>query len=111
MQNDLHVVAVAPNPAEADGQGKALKPLDVTGDAAPMFVCGAIYARFAARVMKVPALAALAAARTRFGCCRRSRMRRLGARPAIALCWTGSCRLRMPLWWIWRARRWGRWRR
>jgi hypothetical protein len=32
MQNDLHVVAVAPNPAGADAQGKALKPLDVTSE-------------------------------------------------------------------------------
>ena len=32
MQNDLHVVAVAPNPAGMDGQGKALKALDVTSE-------------------------------------------------------------------------------
>ena len=32
MQSDLHVVAVAPNPAGADAQGKALKPLDVAGE-------------------------------------------------------------------------------
>ena len=32
MQNDLHVVAVAPNPAGADAQGKALKPLDVASE-------------------------------------------------------------------------------
>ncbi len=32
MQNDLHVVAVAPNPAGADAQGKALKPRDVTSE-------------------------------------------------------------------------------
>ena len=33
MQSDLHVVAVAPNPAGADGQGKALKTLDVASEA------------------------------------------------------------------------------
>jgi hypothetical protein len=32
MQTDLHVVAVAPNPAGKDAQGKALKPLDVDGE-------------------------------------------------------------------------------
>ena len=32
MQTDLHVVAVAPNPAGKDAQGKALKPLDVAGE-------------------------------------------------------------------------------
>ena len=32
MQNDLHVVAVAPSPAGKDAQGKALKPLDVAGE-------------------------------------------------------------------------------
>ena len=32
MQSDLHVVAVAPNPAGADGQGKALKALDVASE-------------------------------------------------------------------------------
>ncbi len=32
MQNDLHVVAVAPNPAGADAQGKALKTLDVSSE-------------------------------------------------------------------------------
>jgi len=32
MQNDLHVVAVAPNPAGTDAQGKALKPLDVASE-------------------------------------------------------------------------------
>ena len=32
MQSDLHVVAVAPNPAGKDAQGKALKPLDVAGE-------------------------------------------------------------------------------
>jgi hypothetical protein len=32
MQNDLHVVAVAPNPAGPDSQGKALKALDVTSE-------------------------------------------------------------------------------
>ncbi len=32
MQTDLRVVAVAPNPAGKDAQGKALKPLDVAGE-------------------------------------------------------------------------------
>ncbi len=32
MHSDLHVVAVAPNPAGQDAQGKALKPLDAAGE-------------------------------------------------------------------------------